>query len=290
MCGRFILFPVFLIIVALSPRPGTANDQIMWLEAVAPPFFIHQGPLENQGYEDLLTDIFEENMPEYDHVRMQATISRHYQQWKQGEQACSVAMYKTPERTEFAYFSIPSCFTLPPGIIILKESFEKFGGRKVISLTDILKSEKLIIGRAKNRSYGVEMDKVLNDYGNDKNIFSYEGPQLTLQLFKMLLAGRIDGLPSLPEEAMYLAETEGFKDRIMILAIDENLGDYDSMITRVACSKTAWGKKTIERINKVLLKQRPTERFRAAYERWLDQNSLDEYRRLYKDVFLQTDK
>lgn len=260
------------------------------MEAVAPPFFIHEGPLEDQGYEDLLTDILEENLPQYNHKRMQATISRHYQQWKQGENACSVAMYKTAEREEFAYFSIPSCFTLPPGIIILKESFDKFGGKKVISLSDILKEETLVIGRAKKRSYGVEMDKVLNEFGTEKNTFAYEGPQLTLNLFKMLLAGRIDGLPSLPEEAMYLAETEGFKDKIMILAINENLVNYDAMITRVACSKTDWGKQTIENINKVLLEQRPTDRFRAAYERWLDTSALEEYRRLYADVFLHTVK
>jgi len=280
---------VFLLLLLVLPVPAShAEETIMWMEAVAPPFFIHEGPLADQGYEDLLTDILEENMPDYEGTRVQATISRHYQQWKQGENACSVAMYKTPERMEFAYFSIPSCFTLPPGIIIRKDNFNKFGAKKSISLTEVLNAGKFVIGRAKNRSYGVETDKILDKYGTEKNIFAYEGPQLTLNLFKMLLAGRIDGLPSLPEEAMYLAETEGFKDQIMILGITENLINYDAMITRVACSKTEWGQKTINRINEVLLKQRPTERFRAAYERWLDANSLDEYRRLYKEVFLQT--
>ena len=287
-----MLNKVFLIhlvfIICMLTTSSHAKDSISWLEAVAPPFFIHEGPLEDQGYEDLLTDILEENLPEYTHQRMQATISRHYQQWKQGEQACSVAMYKTKEREEFAYFSIPSCFTLPPGIIILKENFEKFGNKKVIDLTDLLKENKLVFGRAKNRSYGVEMDKVLNEFGTAQNTFTYEGPQLTLNLFKMLLAGRIDGLQMLPEGSMYLEETEHFKDRIMILAISENLVNYDAMITRVACSKTEWGKKTIADINRVLLEQRPTERFRAAYERWLDTNSLDEYRRLYQEVFLKT--
>lgn len=279
---------ILILLLALYVMPCQAKDKIMWMEAVAPPFFIHEGPLADQGYEDVLTDIIEENLPDYEHVRVQATISRHYQQWKQGEKACSVAMYKTAERMEFAYFSIPSCFTLPPGIIIRKENFEKFGGKKVINLTEILTEGKLVLGRARNRSYGVEMDKTLDDYGTENNIFTYEGPQLTLNLFKMLLAGRIDGLPSLPEEAMYLAETEGFKDQIMILAINENLVNYDAMITRVACSRTEWGKKTIDRINQVLTKQRPTNRFRAAYERWLDSNSLGEYRKLYQEVFLQT--
>ncbi len=101
-------------------------------------------------------------------------------------------MYKTPERMEFAYFSIPSVITLPTVLIINKENFINFGGAKTVSLTNLLTSNNFVIGRAKNRSYGIEFDNALNIYGNGKNIFAYEGPELTLNLFEMLLAGRID--------------------------------------------------------------------------------------------------
>lgn len=195
-------------------------------------------------------------------------------------------MYKTPERMEFAYFSIPSVFTLPPVLIIHKENFDKFGRKKTVSLSEILKSKNFIIGRSNNRSYGVEFDNALNSFGNDKNIFAYEGPELSLNLFKMLLAGRIDALPGLPEEAMYLAETMGLRDDIMTITIAENQVTHDASLTYVACSKTDWGKKTIEEINKVLLQQRPTELYRSAYERWLDPSSIDGYRKLYEEIFL----
>lgn len=264
-----------------------AKEKLYWLEAVAPPFFIHEGPLAGQGYEDLITDILEEKLPQFEHVHMQATISRHYQQWKQGENACSLAMYRTPERDEFVYFSNASVFTLPPVLIIRKDRFNDFGGQKLVSLTELLKEGKLVIGRSKNRSYGVAFDKTLDTYGNDRNIFSYEGPELTLNLFKMLLAGRLDALPGLPEEAMYLAETMGIRDQIMTISVNENIEDHDSMLTYVACSKTEWGKRTIEDINRILAVERPTERYRAAYERWLDQSSIPGYRQMYQDVFLQ---
>jgi uncharacterized protein (TIGR02285 family) len=264
-----------------------AKEKLFWLEAVAPPFFIHEGPLAGQGYEDLITDILEEKLPQFEHVHMQATISRHYQQWKQGENACSLAMYKTPERDQFVYFSNASVFTLPPVLIIRKDRFSDFGGNKLVSLSELLKEGKLVIGRSKNRSYGVAFDKTLDSYGNDRNIFSYEGPELTLNLFKMLLAGRLDALPGLPEEAMYLAETMGIRDQIMTISVSENIEDHESMITYVACSKTEWGKRTIETINGVLAAERPTDRYRAAYERWLDQSSIPGYRQMYQDVFLQ---
>jgi hypothetical protein len=56
----------------------------------------------------------------------------------------------------------------------------------------------------------------------------------------------------------------------------------------VGCSRTPWGRKIIDKINQVLLEQRPTERYRTAYERWLDKGSLKNYRRLYDEVFLKT--
>lgn len=277
-----------LLCFTAFPIPGEAyaKESMAWMEAVAPPFFIHEGPYKGQGYEDLITDIISENLPQYDHKHMQANISRHYQQWKQGENACSVGMFKTPERLEFTYFSIPSVFTLPTVLIIHKDRFAAFGGNKSVSLAKLLQDGKLVIGRSNNRSYGIEFDTVLNTYGHQKNIFTYEGPELSLNLFKMLQAGRIDALPGLPEEAMYLSETMGIRDQIMTLSVEENQLNKESWLSYVACSKTEWGKKAIESINQTLLAQRPTEKYRAAYERWLDPTSIEGYRKLYQEVFL----
>lgn len=287
---RKIVSYIFVLSILLTPATLFAKEKMYWMEAVAPPFFIHEGELKGQGYEDLITDILQENLPQYDHVSMQANISRHYQQWKQGEPACSLAMYKTQEREEFALFSIPSVFTLPPVLIIKKEQFAAFGSKKVVSLKDVLASNNFIIGRAAKRSYGPAFDEILDTYGNQDNLFSYEGPELSLNLFKMLLAGRIQAMPGLPEEAMYLAEKMGIRDQIMTLSAKENLDDSEPMLTYVACSKNNWGAKAIAAINKVLKEQRPTERYRAAYERWLDESSVAEYRRMYKIIFLQADE
>jgi hypothetical protein len=54
----------------------------------------------------------------------------------------------------------------------------------------------------------------------------------------------------------------------------------------VGCSKNAWGRAVIDKINTILLEQRPTMHYRAAYERWLDANSLERYRAVYQEVFL----
>ena len=282
-------FRVFFIIAIaiLGPSiPSDAKDSIGWLEATAPPFFIHEGQYKGQGYEDQVTDIIIEHLPQYTHSRTIANITRHYYEFEQGHKVCNVGLYKTPEREKFMYFSIPSFFTYPTVLIIDKSKWTSFGRTKQVKLEDILKSKKLIIGRGENRSYGKFADEVLNRYGTKQNIFAFEGQELSLHFFKMLKLDRLDGLIGLPEEAMYQAERLGIRDQIMTIDIEENQGNPESWFSYVACSKTEWGRKAIEDINHVLIEQRPSARYRATYERWLDESSHEGYRELYEKIFL----
>lgn len=273
-------------VTCLLPSVAWTKDSISWMESATPPFFIHEGVFKGQGYVETINNILIENLPEYDNTRTQANLSRHYQQWKQGEKACAPSMYKTDEREKFVYFSVPSTFSLPIVLIINKKNFLAFGGSKTVSLANILQSNEFVIGRINNRSFGAEFDNTIDNYGNDKNVFVYEGADLAGGLFKMLMAGRIDALPGAPEEAIYLAETMGIRDQIMTLNIEETQGDPEAYLGYVTCTKNEWGKTAIDNINRVLLEQRGTERYRAAYERWLDPSSFEGYRKLYKEVFL----
>lgn len=267
-----------------------AKDSITWMEATAPPFFIHDGPYKGQGYEDLVTEIIIESLPEYQHTRTIANITRHYKEFELGHDVCNVGLYKTPEREKFMYFSIPSFFTYPTVLIVDKSKWAAFGNTKMVKLADVLKSNKLIIGRGENRSYGKSVDEVLDKHGTKNNIFSFEGQELSLNFFNMLKLDRLDGLIGLPEEAMYQAERLGIRDQIMTIDIAENQGNPESWFSYVACSKTAWGKKVIDDINRVLIEKRPSDRYRATYERWLDESSHEGYRKLYSDVFLKVTK
>lgn len=282
---RWIRMVCVVLLGLIVAVPAYAKDTVSWMEAVAPPFFIHDGELAGQGYEDVVTDIITEQLPQYEHERIIANITRHYREFKDGRKACNVGLFKTTEREEFLYYSIPSFFTLPAVIIINKSKYEQFGEVKQVKLEDVLK-KNLVIGRSLNRSYGKPIDDVLDTYGNAQNVFTYEGSELSLNFFEMLKHGRLDALIGLPEEAMYQAERLGIRDQIMTLAIEENQNSYDAWLSYVACSKNEWGKKMIEEIDKILLEQRPTERYRKAYERWLDDSTVEGYRKLYDEVFL----
>lgn len=283
---RSVFFCCTLLVLLCFSQSAVAQDKITWLEANFPPYLIHDGKYKGQGYGDTVTNILIEKLKNYEHERVQANISRHYDLFKKGENVCTVGLYKNPDREKFLYFSIPSFFTLPNVIVINKKKYEAFGGKNTVSLSEVLKKNTLVIGQAKNRSYGPIIDSIFNKYGNDANVFSYEGKTLSLSFFEMLKRDRLDGIIGLPEEVLYQAENLGIRDQILTLSIAENQQSLDAWLSYVACSKTPWGKKVIDDINAVLLEQRPKERYRAAYERWLDDGSIPGYREAYDKYFL----
>ncbi|MGE4560480.1 MAG: ABC transporter substrate-binding protein, partial [Desulfobulbus sp.] len=171
--------------------------------------------------------------------------------------------------------------------ILKKKNARKFTETDTVSLDAVLGNGNLMIGLVKDRSYGKRLDEVLKRHQGQANLVEFTGQELSLNLFKMLLLGRLDGLIGLPEEALYQAEQMGIRDQIITLSLTENFHNYDGWMSCVACAKNPWGKSVIENVNKVLLEQRASERYRAAYERWLDPNGIVAYRRAYREVFLK---
>lgn len=278
-----LLFAILLLI----PAPSAALDEVAWMEVEFPPGYIHKGPLQGQGYEDVITRILMENLTEYRHDKMMGNLARMYHEFRQGRQVCNVALFNTPERQEFMYFSIPSTFTLPNGLITLREKLPAFGNVSEIRLVDVLETD-LRLGVSRDRSYGKAVDAVLKAREGSDRIFVHSGKDVFESLLRMLLSDRLDCMLGLPEEVVYMAEKMGVKDRIATIALKENQGNYDAWLGSVACSKTPWGAEIIRRINEILRKERPTDRYRSAYERWLDDNQIPRYRELYDRVFLKT--
>ena len=389
MLDRFRL-PVrvlFALILLVLPARAAERETVTWMEAVFPPFFIQHGVSAGQGYGDVVSAILREQLTGYEHQTITTNITRHFYKFKQGENVCSVGLYRTPEREAFMHFSIPSFLTLPAVLIVRKDRYAAFGGRPSVRLDTVLSRQDLTIGLARDRSYGPATDAILRKHGGslhlvttnitrhfykfrqgekvcsvglyrtpereafmhfsipsfltlpavlivrkerhadfdgrasvrlaavlaqqrwtiglardrsygpatdrilqrhagDRHLLTSPGQELSRNLFRMLMLDRLDGLIGLPEENLYQAEQLGIRDQLMTLTIDENQQGYDGWLSSVGCSKNEWGRRIIAEIDRILLTERATERYRRAYERWLDPNSIRVYRRVYRQVFL----
>ncbi len=283
------LFLGLLCAVSLVAYPmlSMADNTITWMEADYPPFLIHEGQFVDQGYGDVATALVIGQLPQYQHKQIGANLSRQYKQFKQGDNVCTMGLYKNPDREEFMYFSIPALFSLPHMIIVNKDKYRELGSKGSVKLQEILQENRLVIGHSDKRSYGKEIDLLLKEYGNDKNLFVYESRgELAANFFEMLKRGRIDAVILSPEDFLYKAEGLGLRDQFISITIEENQHDLDSWFSYVACSKTPWGEKVIADVNKVLVEIRPTDEYRGAYERWIDANGIEGFRKSYKEILL----
>lgn len=283
-----LILLVWLLVMGLPLHPASAGESITWLEVSMPPYLIQDGPYKTEGYGNMVSAILREHMPEYDHQVVVTNVIRHFDRFKKGEQVCSIGLYRTPEREAFMHFSIPSLLTMPAVLITTKDKLAQFGESRSIKLGEVLANPRFILGLSKDRSYGTTVDVILKTYQERTNLVFYSGQELAANYFKMLMLDRLDGLLGLPDEAMYHAEQLGLRDQLATLIIEENQQDFAGWLCAVGCSKNAWGKAVIERINAVLLDQRSSARYRAAYERWLDPAHLARYRSVYQAVFLQS--
>ena len=279
---------VFCLLLLFFPSPSLAADSITWMEVNMPPYMIQSGPFQGQGYGNQVQRLIQAQLPEYTHHRLQTNVIRHFDMFRQGDKVCSIGLYRTPEREAFLTFSIPSLLTMPPVLIVRADKLQQFGLVNNCSLAQILQNEKFRLGFSKDRSYGKQLDMELRKYSKRDNFTLFTGQELGENYYKMLMLDRIDGLLGLPEEALYRAEQMGIRDQIATLMLQENQHNYDQWYCAIACPKNQWGQAVIDKINTVLLRIRPNPAYRQAYERWLDKNSLQHYRKVYDDVFLTT--
>lgn len=281
-------FFLALAIAFSIASPAPARDSITWMQVNMPPFLIQEGPERHRGYGDVVSAILETNLPDYDHHVMVTNVIRHFERFKQGEQVCSIGLYRTPEREQFIAFSIPSFLTLPAALVTTRDKAAAYGWTGSVRLENVLSHPEFVLGLSSDRSYGLRIDTLLRSHHQRTSLIAYSGQELSANYFKMLLLDRLDGLLALPDEATYQGQRLGIGDRLTVLSIEENQEGYEGWMCAVGCSNNEWGRRVIEQVNRVLVEQRPTERYRMAYERWLDPGSVDRYRALYRDVFLAT--
>jgi len=278
------VFCFLLLCSQLSP----AADSITWMEVNMPPYMIQRGPFQGKGYGDQVQRLIQAQLPEYTHHRLYTNVTRHFDMFRRGDKVCSIGLYRTPEREAFLSFSIPSLLTMPPVLIVRADKLQQLGLSNSCSLGQLLQDEKFRLGFSKDRSYGKQLDLELRKYAARGNLTRFTGQELGENYYKMLMLDRLDGLLGLPEEAVYLAEKMGIRNQITTLMLQENQKNYEQWLCAIACPKNQWGQEVIHKINAVLVNIRASAPYRQAYERWLETNNLQYYRKVYDEVFLAT--
>ncbi len=278
------LFTAWMVLALAAPCAAHGDDAVVvWMYSSFPPFHITEGPHKGRGMADRITDLLIARLPEYRHERLEANTSRKMALFAQGEHVASANFLRTTEREGFMVFSVPSILANAPGIVLLKQDRDLFPADDPVPLQAILENPSLSLGIVNSRSYGRGPDRVLERHQGARNLYCYEGSDTCPGLFRMLLSGRLKGFLAGPSEARFLAVSQGVEDRVATLSLSES---EPFVMGHVAAPDTPWGRAFIQKVNRILEKERPTPEYRAIMEEWLPPESREWFDRAYREIFL----
>lgn len=261
------------------------EKEITWYHANFPPGFINVGPMKGDGYENYLENLLREELNDYHHTYQIGNYGRILEKIESGN-ACCVALIRTEEREKFIEYSYPTMIALANGLFIESKRIEEFkpfiNDDGYISIERLFGKSDLRMGVSKGRRYHGAVDTILNDNPDSKKIVIRSGEDVLKGLLNMLGAGRnVDYVIGYPHEIRWLNYREELKGNFTFIPILE-MPQY--VISQIGCSKNAWGKEVIHRINQVLANGYIPE-YKERYQRFLPPEAVALHEKYIKEVF-----
>lgn len=278
------LLLILVLITTLLPTTSRAKDTILWQKVDWPPYQILKGEDADKGRFDLYIDLFQKQLPQYEHQNIEMNWSRFWKDVKAGKHVLNSMAIKTDERAKFALFSKVICIALPQRIIMKRSTLLKMGNPDSISLTDFIRTPNIHGILEQSRSYSSQLDEILNKDGIETN---FERKAIDVKhIFKMISAGRADYTIEYPIVADYLLNKHQTENDSSLVSVRiEELPRYIKV--HIAAPKTPWGVAVINNINEVIDDLKTTDRYLEIQKTYhSDPRELDEIQSIYEELFL----
>ncbi|MBF0349679.1 MAG: TIGR02285 family protein [SAR324 cluster bacterium] len=282
---RFILL---IVVLGMHGEVSYCDEmkKIQWYTSEFPPAFIKEGKLKGTGFGTETLSILQAGLPEYTHQRRWASVARIYADMKEGKNLCSHVNVSTPERNKVAIFS--NNITTPSLRIIMSQPVyqQYFFNQNSLSLESLLNDTRFRMGIAHERSYGLIVSPIIAKYQTQKNVFIRAGTDLSVGLVKMLDLNRIDYVTEFSWVLNYIKRNSNLENSFQVLKIQEIQDLKDQyMVGGVACTRNAWGKHVIEKIDQASL--RDTIQMRTKVEEWLNPEEIPSFRKAWNILIIE---
>jgi len=263
-----ILLLLFCLPVAATKQPKA----IEWIMVDFAPYYIMNDKYEGTGRDESVIKLLEKALPEVSFKRTLLPASRAVHELSNPQNNyCMLSLYQSEHRKQHIQFTEHSSTVgLSPSIAIRKELATKLelDVTKPVSLKSLLDDKHLALGVSMSRSFGADIDSVINE-SHDANIISRPGRDTLASLTYMLQKKRIDILLGYPSEHYYLAHSMGFEDELTQLSLTEAPA---LSVGYIGCTNNEQGKETAKLLDEALEKIAHTDAFHDVLVRWLPDN------------------
>lgn len=238
------------------------------------------GPDRDAGVFDRIRQLLDARLSAGPARTLRAPFPRIIASLKEGAELCFVGGVKTPEREDFAVFSLPVAMFYPLRIVVHASERARFEARAPLSLATLLADRTLRTSVLRNRSLGSGIDALMRE-GASLHIHSEFG-----EAFRMLSVDRLDYLVEYSAIAAYGARSLGQDDAFAALPFAEAPAP---VLNRVMCPKTEWGRRLVARIDAILRVERTNPAYRHIVEAWAEPGDLATIRAVYDRSFLESE-
>ncbi len=265
---RILIFVTTCGFMALHVQSKTID----WVVVDFAPYYILNGQYEGAGRDESVITLLEAQLPNYTFNRVILPSSRALQEVSNPNKTlCMLSLYQSEHRRQHIAFSEESSTTgLSPSLAIHKELLTKLNinANKPLSFSHLLNDKKLTLGISMSRSYGVEIDKIINSSA-DASIIIRPGRDTLASLTYMLKKKRIDILLGYPSEHFYMAKSMAYEDELTQIQLTEAAKLSDGYI---GCTDTTLGNEHINVLNEALIAVKQQQAYNDILLRWLPDN------------------
>ncbi|KAA1160526.1 MULTISPECIES: transporter substrate-binding domain-containing protein [Pseudoalteromonas] len=264
------IFLTFLLFFCLSSISNART--INWLAHDFAPYYILNGQYQHQGRDESIISLLEKQLPNITFNRMLIPSGKVIQELSNtSNNVCALSLYKNDYRKEHIYFTEESSTTgLSPSIAMHKKLAKalNIAESKEVSLLNLIQDKKLTLGVSMSRSYGQEIDTLINSTPNIDLVIRPTRDSLA-SLTYMLNLKRIDILLGYPSEHYYLAKSMHFEENLTQRPLTESPALSYGFI---GCTKNEQGAKDIAILNEQLKVIKKTQAYNDLLMRWLPED------------------
>jgi uncharacterized protein (TIGR02285 family) len=249
--------------VGVFAQPEPPLEKIVWASLDFPPFQIVEGSQRGSGAFDGLRDLLIRAIPDAKHEVVAMTFARREDELREGALLCSPGMFRTAARERYLVYSKPALIHLDNRLVFLGKNAARFPPGAEVDLEQIFKDRRLIGGIIAGRSFAPNIDALIRRHGGSHNL--QMRALKPSQVVELLLSGKIDYTIMFPHEATFLEQQAGSSG---VLTNRPIAGTPPYILTHVACTRSEWGERVVNRVNRILREQRNRPEYRQFSERW----------------------
>lgn len=284
--GRRLSNVILLLLcigMAITDTVGQAEDKLIyWPYFSFSPYFI-TGAEEPSGTFIEAQDLIFKNIPDYTHIRIEASPGRSLTNVRNKKNYCLTGLRKHKSRERFLTYSHPFRLSPPPVGVIRKTDHNDLKAGKEVSLKKLLNRPDFYIATGQGLSYSPKIDTLL--LLPRKNLSVIEGNNFTEKGIAALRAGDIDMLLTAPEVFKHIAGQMNALDELETVQLKE-AGGY--VVGYFACPKNKWGEDVVKQINAALRKVIGSGELLNVSIRNIPKESRGEFRKKFNELIEQT--